>query len=131
MSKSRLVKAYEKIYEVFNKTTPSGMLSVTKSRNLRIFLLFAVNEGLENIKDRYSERKFKSNLKDLLKCGIDKEFIEEEYQKHKFKNKKKNYEFIEIKFDFNNQVPKDYVEPKSKFTLEELLEKNGKSHFRE
>lgn len=131
MKENKLEKAYDKIYEVFNKTTPSGMLSVTKSRNLRTFLLFAVTEGLENIKDRYSERTFRNNLKDLLKCGINEEFIKEEYQKNRFKRKKQNYEFIEIRFDLENQVPEDYVEPKSQFNLEELLSKSKKSHFRE
>ncbi|OEY93808.1 hypothetical protein BJD20_20020 [Acinetobacter proteolyticus] len=113
--------AYKKIYEVFNKVTPTGMLSVTKSRNLITFLILATSDGLENIKKQYSDRKFKSNMNDLLKCDITEEFIEEEYQKNRFKRKKQTYEFIEIKFDLNDQVPEGYVEPKSKFNIEKLL----------
>lgn len=123
MNKNRLEQAYEQIHQKFDKITPTGRLSKVKSRNLISYVNFSITFGLEEIKKHGSEKTFKKYMQDLKKCGITKEFILEEFEKNKFKKNTKKIEFIEMKLDFNNQLPSDFIEPKSKYSLEEILGK--------
>lgn len=113
------------IYRNFNKVTPTGINSLTRSRNLCSFLRSLIREGISKTKENNSKSKFYSYMKDLKKCGVTEEFINEEYEKYQFKNRnnKKEYTFIEIKF--GQQVPDDFIEPKSQFTIEDLLKKDN------
>jgi len=124
MTISSLDKAYEEIYKVFDKVTPTGRLSKVKSNHIRAFLCVAVCIGLEKIKDE-NPKVFNRYIKDLEKCGITEEFIREEFEKQQFKNRNKKVEFVELKF--SNETPADYIYPKSTFSMDNLKNDSEKS----
>ncbi|MFW2015485.1 phage/plasmid replication protein, II/X family [Acinetobacter bereziniae] len=125
MKNSNLDKAYKRIHEMFDKTTPTGRLSQVRSNHLISFVCWAVSFGLDGIKTHGSERTFKRYMNDLKKCSITEEFIWEEYEKEKFRRKNNKVEFVELKFD--NQLPDWYEEPKSKYSMEDLINGREKS----
>lgn len=109
-------EACERIYNRFNKITPTGRLSKVKSNHLIAFMCHAVYCGLEKSKDDYN---YKKQINDLLECGVTEEFMIEEYEKNRFREKNKKYEFIELRFD--NQIPEWYEAPQSKFNNDDSI----------
>lgn len=116
-----MLKIEEQIGKVFNKITPTGRLSKVKTRNLSGFVCVLIVAGIEKEKKYLDKKTFNKYMKELEKCGITEEFINEEHEKELFKRKNQKVEYVELVFDLNNQVPQGYEAPKSQYNIKDLL----------
>ena len=101
-----------KISIVHDKITPTGKLSKTKSMNLFNFYISIRTLGYEKVKEITSSSRFFANVREILDCNFCSKF---ELQNLKSIEERNVIPFLKlIEIDFSNQLPADFVEPKSK-----------------
>ena len=111
---------YDALVKVFGKVTPTGRVSVTKARNLFNFYVNLENLGCESLKKRFCERQYYQHFGDLVKSGL----FSKAYLQNLEKNKNNDNNVIPflklIEVNFDEQLPPDFVEPKSQFHTQKL-----------
>lgn len=112
---------YQEISKIFDKVTPSGRVSKVRSRNIYFFLLRTIGDGIEKSKKLERINHFKNYMKDLEKCGITEKFIRKEHKKQPIRIKNPQVTYVELVFDINNQLPEGYEQPKSKYSIKDVL----------
>lgn len=120
MHKFNFEETWKLISSQFDTVTKTGRKSQIRSRHLIQFLTMGIQSGISALKKMYPAQSYKSYMTDLKKCGITEELINEEYEKKQFKKKNQRVEFVELVF--TNQVPEDYKQPKSKYSLKDIME---------
>lgn len=103
---------YQNLCNVFQTVTPSGRVSVTKSRNLFNFYSSLELHGCEVMKSRYGQRQYYQNMADLVLAGYSKAFL----QNLHIDSKNNVIPFIKlVEINFETQVPPNFIEPVSTF----------------
>lgn len=111
------ITAYIIVSNKFKKITKGGHVTDLQIQNLYQFYKRLETEGHDLVKQQMSKTRFCDRMSDLQACGFSKVFLQN------LKSEAKNnvvpfIKFLEIKFD--QQVPEDFIEPKSSFN-ERLL----------
>lgn len=120
MHKFNFEETWQLISSQFDTVTKTGRKSQIRSRHLIQFLTVGIQSGIGVLKKMYPPQSYKSYMTDLGRCGITEDLINEEYEKKQFKKKNQKVEFVELVF--TNQVPEDYKQPKSKYSLKDIME---------
>lgn len=105
-------KLLEMFREKLKSVTAKGNISYTRANNAFNFYCLLREFGWEEIKKRYSENAFYTNVRHLCSCGLSKSFL----QNLHIEDAGKVVPFIKfVEIDFNNQCPSWWVEPVSQF----------------
>ena len=108
---------YQNLCNVFQTVTPSGRVSVTKSRNLFNFYSSLELHGCEVMKSRYGQRQYYQNMADLVLAGYSKAYL----QNLHIDSKNNVIPFIKlVEINFEAQVPPNFIEPVSTFNQRQL-----------
>jgi II/X family phage/plasmid replication protein len=105
-----------KIRFVHQRITCTGKISYSRATRLYEFYRAIERDGIDDVRARYSDNVYFTNMRDLEPCGFSKGYMQNLHQ---------NYEsgsgvipiLKMIEVDFQSQIPEWYVPPKSSFSL--------------
>lgn len=111
------------LLEKYSKITPTGKISTIYARRLLSFLHTIFANGTQRMENYWFTNKTtrKKAIRDLEIIGCDKKYMEKWHKIYKKENPPREVTLIQLNFDLNNQTPKDYEPPQSRY--KELIEK--------
>ncbi|MDW6004445.1 phage/plasmid replication protein, II/X family [Vibrio mangrovi] len=102
-------KVKHALYDMYQSITPKGNISYAKADRIFRFYMSLCDRGYHNIKRHTSKATLSRNMKELCAIGLSKADLQNLHNGERMKLSKV------IHFDFDNQRPANYVEPKSPF----------------
>ena len=108
---------YENLCNTYLTITPSGRESLTKARNLFNFYCALETHGCDVMKKQYGKTQYHTKMADLISAGYSKAYLQNLHTDSK-NNVIPFLKLVEI--NFNEQLPPDFVEPKSTFHTKHL-----------
>lgn len=104
--------AYSIVLGTHKKIIKAGTASKTQARNLHTFYKELRDYGYETVRSNYSSAQFKKRIASLRDCGFSKAQLQNLHSQTS-NNIIPFIKYVEINFD--QQVPTNFVEPKSSF----------------
>ena len=95
------------LFDMYATVTPKGNMSYAKAERIFRFYQYLCDRGYSEAKANYSKATLHRNMRDLMAIGLSKADLQN-------LNEGERMPLAQVlQFDFTNQRPADYVEPKS------------------